>query len=99
VLYFVEPLRDGKSYTAHSVKAVQEGRVVFILMCSFQRPEPWQPSTQWKMPTVPSPDECEEDEVRYVRLANADGVDACKKQTLLDFATVRGSFLRVYAVG
>ena len=37
------------------------------MLCSFQRPEPWQPVHQWAMPQVPSPDECEDEETVYAR--------------------------------
>lgn len=37
------------------------------MLCSFQRPEPWQPVHQWTMPQVPSPDECEDEETVYAR--------------------------------
>ncbi|KAJ7597622.1 HotDog domain-containing protein [Mycena floridula] len=67
VVYYVEKLRQGKSYVSCSVKAVQNGAIIFILMCSFQKPEPWQPSCQWKMPIVPSPEDCELEEDVYRR--------------------------------
>lgn len=38
------------------------------MLCSFQRPEPWQPIHQWTMPQVPSPEECEDEEVMYARI-------------------------------
>ncbi|KAE9410754.1 hypothetical protein BT96DRAFT_961505 [Gymnopus androsaceus JB14] len=62
IVYFVERLRQGRSYVACSVKAIQKGSLIFILTCSFQKPEPWQPQQQWVMPDVPGPDECELDE-------------------------------------
>lgn len=37
------------------------------MLCSFQRPEPWQPVHQWTMPIVPSPEQCEDEEVVYAR--------------------------------
>jgi acyl-CoA thioesterase 8 len=40
------------------VKAVQTGNVIFTMTCSFQKPEPWQPSHQWPIPNVPPPDQC-----------------------------------------
>ncbi|EIN13614.1 hypothetical protein PUNSTDRAFT_109805 [Punctularia strigosozonata HHB-11173 SS5] len=65
ILYYVERLREGRSYVTRSVKAVQNGKVIFMLLCSFQRPEPWQPSHQWPMPpNVPSPVACELEEDR-----------------------------------
>ncbi|TDL28815.1 hypothetical protein BD410DRAFT_712119 [Rickenella mellea] len=70
ILYYVERLRDGRSYTTRSVKAVQKGQVIFIMMCSFHIPEPQHPSHQWKMPVdISGPDELETDEARYRRSA------------------------------
>lgn len=43
VLYYVERLREGKSYATRFVRAVQNGKIVFIMMCSFHRPEPQHP--------------------------------------------------------
>lgn len=59
IVYNVETLRKGRSYTVCSVKAVQKGQCIFAMTCSFQRPEPLQPMHQRPMPSgVPSPDEC-----------------------------------------
>ncbi|KAJ2928887.1 hypothetical protein H1R20_g8182, partial [Candolleomyces eurysporus] len=68
IIYNVERVRDGKSYVTRAVKAVQNGRIIFIMICSFQKPEPWQPQQQWPMPKVPKPDDCELQEVRYARV-------------------------------
>ncbi|KAJ3718329.1 HotDog domain-containing protein [Lentinula raphanica] len=67
IVYFVERLRQGKSYVACSVKAIQKGSLIFIMTCSFQKPEPWQPQKQWVMPDVPSPEQCELEEDIYER--------------------------------
>ena len=67
IVYSVERLRNGKSYVTRSVKAVQNGHIIFIMLCSFQKPEPWQPAYQWTMPQVPPPEECEDDNVAYAR--------------------------------
>ncbi|KAF5377598.1 hypothetical protein D9615_005160 [Tricholomella constricta] len=68
IIYHVDRVRQGRSYTTLFVKAVQNGRTIFVLMCSFQKPEPWQPSHQWPMPKVPSPENCELEETRYNNL-------------------------------
>ncbi|KAJ3764256.1 hypothetical protein EV360DRAFT_91304 [Lentinula raphanica] len=67
IVYFVERLRQGKSYVACSVKAIQKGSLIFIMTCSFQKPEPWQPQKQWVMPDVPSPEQCQLEEEIYER--------------------------------
>ena len=68
IVYGVERLRDGKSYVTRSVKAIQNGHIIFIMLCSFQKPEPWQPVHQWTMPQVPTPEQCEDSEVVYARV-------------------------------
>ncbi|KIK71319.1 hypothetical protein GYMLUDRAFT_235654 [Collybiopsis luxurians FD-317 M1] len=68
IVYFVERLRQGRSYVACSVKAIQKGSLIFIMTCSFQKPEPWQPQQQWVMPDVPPPEQCELEEEIYERV-------------------------------
>ncbi|EJF66472.1 DNA repair protein [Dichomitus squalens LYAD-421 SS1] len=66
IVYHVDRVRDGRSYVTRSVRAVQRGRAVFIMMCSFQIPEPRQPTFQFPMPLgVPPPDACESIESHY----------------------------------
>jgi acyl-CoA thioesterase-2 len=36
IIYEVERIRDGRSFTTRSVKAIQHGRVIFMLLASFQ---------------------------------------------------------------
>jgi len=67
IVYSVERLRNGKSYVTRAVKAIQNGHIIFVMLCSFQRPEPWQPVHQWTMPQVPSPEQCEDEETVYAR--------------------------------
>ncbi len=40
ILYNVDRIRDGKSFTTRRVVAIQHGRVIFNLQASFHRPEP-----------------------------------------------------------
>lgn len=88
IVYYVERLRNGRSYATRSVKAAQNGAVIFTLLCSFQKPEPWQPSYQWPMPVVPPPEDCELEEARYTQLAMEEGINPKLKQYYLDFAFV-----------
>jgi acyl-CoA thioesterase 8 len=53
ILYAVENLRDGRSYATRTVKAIQKGRVIFTMTCSFHTPEPQQPSHQIDIPPLP----------------------------------------------
>ena len=58
------------------VKAIQNGAMVFVLMASFQKPEPWQPSHAWPMPlNIPSPEACELEEIIWARQATQPGLD------------------------
>ncbi|KAJ3482073.1 hypothetical protein NLI96_g7237 [Meripilus lineatus] len=76
ILYHVDRVRDGRSYATRAVRAIQNGKTVFILLCSFQRPEPWQPSYHVPMPEgVPPPEECEDVEAAYHRLSQSPEVD------------------------
>ncbi|KAH9059998.1 thioesterase II [Lactarius vividus] len=66
VLYYVDRVRDGRSYATRLVRAVQGGKDALTMMCSFQLPEPWQPSQSWKMYKVEPPESCP-DEVELLR--------------------------------
>ena len=82
LLYYVEQVRDGRSYSTRSVRAVQGGRIVFVMLCSFQIPEFGQPSHHWTMPRVPRPDECE-GEIEYLkRMASQPGLTLQKSAGL-----------------
>ncbi|EKM60858.1 uncharacterized protein PHACADRAFT_247055 [Phanerochaete carnosa HHB-10118-sp] len=60
ILYHVDRVREGRSYATRAVRAQQNGKTIFIMLCSFQRPEPWQVVAQQPPPPdVPSPDQCE----------------------------------------
>lgn len=74
IVYVVERLRDGRSYLSRAVKALQNGHIIFMMMCSFQRPEPWQPAGQWRMPAVPPPEACQLEEDRYAGLLARGGL-------------------------
>lgn len=60
VLYEVERVRDGRSFVARRVVAIQNGRAIFNMDASFQQKEPgFEHSTP--MPNVPLPEELRED--------------------------------------
>lgn len=42
----IDRARDGRSYATRTVKAVQKGKEIFVLVASFQQPEPDQPRFQ-----------------------------------------------------
>ena len=56
VVYFVDCLRDGKSFTTRNVAAIQHGRAIFALSASFHRTET-SLSHQAPMPDVPPPED------------------------------------------
>ncbi|MEA2906262.1 MAG: acyl-CoA thioesterase [Alphaproteobacteria bacterium] len=56
IIYEVERVRDGKSFTTRRVVAIQHGQPIFITSVSFHRNEPGL-AHQAKMPDVPKPEE------------------------------------------
>ncbi len=56
ILYSVDRIRDGKSFTTRRVVAVQKGKPIFSMSISFQGDEPGF-SHQAEMPEVPPPEE------------------------------------------
>ncbi len=61
IIYEVDRIRDGKSFTTRNVKAIQHGRAIFSMSVSFHLSEPGL-THQVKMPVVPKPDELPSDE-------------------------------------
>lgn len=55
IVYFVDRLRDGKSFTTRQVTAIQNGRAIFNMSVSFHVAEPGL-SHQLDMPNVPPPE-------------------------------------------
>jgi acyl-CoA thioesterase II len=55
IVYDVENMRDGGSFSARRVKAIQKGRPIFYMTCSFQVEEVGF-SHQASMPQVPGPE-------------------------------------------
>ncbi|GGP66310.1 acyl-CoA thioesterase II [Shewanella saliphila] len=55
IIYDVENMRDGGSFSARRVKAIQKGRPIFYMTCSFQKHEEGF-EHQAQMPDVPGPD-------------------------------------------
>ncbi|GAA6062700.1 hypothetical protein JCM10212_004758 [Sporobolomyces blumeae] len=53
VLYAVQRLRDGRSYSTRTVLATQAGSPIFSLTCSFSLPEPKQPIRAIPLPRWP----------------------------------------------
>ena len=56
IVYEVDRIRDGRSFTTRRVIAIQHGQAIFNLAASFQIEEPG-PDHQMAMPAVPDPDD------------------------------------------
>src|SRR5438034_10355879 len=56
IIYDVDRIRDGKSFTTRRVIAIQHGQAIFSMAVSFHRDEPGM-SHQAKMPDVPKPEQ------------------------------------------
>jgi acyl-CoA thioesterase II len=56
LIYLVERVRDGRSFTTRRVSAIQHGKTIFALSASFQRDEPGVEHAD-PMPVVPPPEE------------------------------------------
>jgi acyl-CoA thioesterase-2 len=70
ILYKVDRIRDGKSFTTRRVVAVQRGQAIFTMSISFQVNEEGL-NHQFDMPDVPNPDDLQtEDEIRQVQSKN-----------------------------
>jgi acyl-CoA thioesterase-2 len=67
LVYLVERVRDGRSFTTRRVSAVQHGKTIFTLSASFHHDEPGVEHAE-PMPDVPPPDELEPTVERYRRI-------------------------------
>src|SRR5437763_8380139 len=56
IIYDVDRIRDGKSFTTRRVVAIQHGQPIFSMSASFHREEPGL-SHQTQMPEVPQPED------------------------------------------
>jgi acyl-CoA thioesterase-2 len=56
IVYFVDRLRDGKSFTTRRVTGIQNGQAIFSMTCSFQVAEEG-PEHEAPMPEAPPPEE------------------------------------------
>jgi acyl-CoA thioesterase II len=67
LVYLVDRVRDGRSFTTRRVTAVQHGETVFTLSASFHRPEPGLEHSD-PAPEVPPPEEVEPTAIRLRRI-------------------------------
>lgn len=69
IVYDVDRIRDGKSFTTRRVVAIQKGQAIFNMSASFQVLEEGL-SHQFDMPDVPAPEDCSDESEAF--LAHAD---------------------------
>src|SRR6266851_4860406 len=67
IVYLVDRVRDGRSFTTRRVSAVQHGKTIFTLSASFHHPEPG-PEHADPMPDAPPPDTVERNSDRLARM-------------------------------
>jgi acyl-CoA thioesterase II len=75
LVYLVERVRDGRSFTTRRVTVVQHGETIFTLSASFHDPQPGGFDHFVPMPAVPGPEEIEPTAVRLRRLYGAAAED------------------------
>ncbi len=80
IVYTVENMSDGKSFTTRRVKAVQKGRPIFFMSASFQREETGF-EHQDKMPDVPGPEGIASE--KEMALKNADQIPISIRDKIL----------------
>jgi acyl-CoA thioesterase-2 len=90
VVYFVDRIRDGRSFTTRTVRAIQHGHAIFAMTASFQRTEEGL-THQPQMPDVPPPEKLDS-ELDLLR-AHADELNPQTRKVLtqdrpLDFRPV-----------
>ena len=66
IVYDVDRIRDGGSFTTRRVVAIQNGHAIFNLACSFQKPEPGVEHSE-PMPDAPPPEACPTDQERFTK--------------------------------
>ena len=67
IVYTVDRVRDGRSFTTRRVSAIQHGKTIFTLSASFHHPEPGLEHAD-PMPDVPPPEMVERTSDRLARL-------------------------------
>jgi len=67
IVYLVDRVRDGRSFTTRRVSAVQHGEAIFTLSASFHHPEPGFEHAD-PMPEAPPPETVERNSDRWARL-------------------------------
>ena len=74
ILYTVDRIRDGKSFTTRQVVAIQNGEAIFAMSISFQIEEAGL-AHQFEMPDAPDPETLEDEETVRARYAKELAMD------------------------
>jgi acyl-CoA thioesterase-2 len=69
IIYTVDRVRDGRTFTTRRISAIQHGKTIFVMSASFQQPEE-SVEHQAAMPAVPLPEELERSIDRLERLVD-----------------------------
>ncbi len=89
IIYDVERVRDGRSFSVRRVVARQHGKPIFVLTASFQRPEPGL-EHQDTMPKVPAPEDCPDLFAEYKASTKEAYEYWAREWAALEFRVVRG---------
>ena len=68
IIYEVNRVRDGRSFSTRSVNAKQEDKIIFSCLLSFQKPKNGL-NYQIKMPDCKQPEDCENDNERWEKIS------------------------------
>lgn len=89
IIYDVERVRDGRSFSVRRVVARQHGKPIFVLTSSFQRPEPGL-DHQDEMPKVPVAEDCPDLFAAFRDSSPEAYAFWSREWAALEFRTVRG---------
>ena len=87
IIYEVDPIRDGRSFSTRRVVAIQDGQAIFNTSMSFQVPEV-SDEYQAPMPEVIAPEEIENDNDFYRRLKHGPDTKSELESQSIDYRTV-----------
>jgi len=71
IVYTVDRVRDGRSFTTRRVSAIQHGKIIFTLSASFHHPEPGIEHAD-PMPDAPPPEQVERNSDRWAKVLGED---------------------------
>ncbi len=79
IFYEVELLRDGNSFSARRISAIQNGKPIFYMTASFQSPEAGLEHQYSVMPEIPLPEELKSEAKIRLNLSNINNKKTYKK--------------------